>query len=107
MKLIPYWQSAWRLWSVRLSTFGALLWAYFLAFPDTAIQVWQMMPPEFKQALPTEFTGWITLGIFVLTTLSRIIQQNKAQAVIESKMAEKVANGEVEKVVLHKPASSE
>jgi hypothetical protein len=104
IQLIPYWQSAWRLWSVRFAAFGTLLYAYFLAFPDAAVTAWQMLPEDIKSFVPIEWQRYVTLIVFLLTLLARLIQQNKASVVIETKMAEKVATGEVEKITLFKPA---
>jgi len=107
LELIPYWKSAWRLWSVRFAALGAALWTYILAFPESAITIWNSLPPDLQSFIPSEWQRYVTLTIFVLTLVSRVVQQHKAQAIIETKMAERVDKGEVEKVTLFKPASSE
>ncbi|HEX2242713.1 MAG TPA: hypothetical protein VHK27_05585 [Gammaproteobacteria bacterium] len=104
LQLIPYWREAWRLWSVRLAAFGSILWAWFLAFPETAIDIWNTLPMEMKAVIPPDWNKWVTFAIFLLTLASRLIQQQKAQAIIEEKMTERVENGEVEKVTLYKPS---
>lgn len=104
LQLIPYWRQAWRLWSVRFATLGALLWAYLLASPESITQVWYSLPDEMKALIPVNWQRWLTFFIFVASALSRIVQQNKAAAVVEQAMTEKVASGEVDKVTLYKPA---
>lgn len=104
IQLIPYWKSSWRLWSVRFAAIGVALWSYILAFPESAITAWNMLPDDIKSFIPADWQRYVTLLIFVLTLTSRLVQQKKAQAIIETKMAEKVATGEVEKVTLYKPA---
>jgi hypothetical protein len=89
-KLVPYWRSAWRLWSVRIAGIGAIFWTYALAFPDAAIQVWQALPGEIKSVfVPSKLSGYVSLVLFVLTIISRITHQPKAAAVIEQKLEEK------------------
>lgn len=62
-RLIPDWTSAWRLWSVRIATFGAGLMA-----------TWPSLPPSLLRMLP--YSEQIAAGIFVTIMLARLIPQD-------------------------------
>ncbi|CAN5151834.1 hypothetical protein BH10PSE13_BH10PSE13_15960 [soil metagenome] len=55
-------RSAWRLWSVRLSTASAALMA-----------TWTSLPPELRASLP--YANHLAAGLFLAVALSRLIAQ--------------------------------
>jgi len=75
MKLIPEWREAYKLWSVRLSTLGALLMGFLLAWPDSLLYLWSMMPPEVYAYLPERIVQGLAMFIFVMSVISRLVKQ--------------------------------
>lgn len=67
----------WRLWSVRLSVFGAMLMGMLTALPDAVLYVWLAMPPELKELLPTQYLSLLACFIFVGVSIARVIRQHK------------------------------
>ncbi|MDD1450806.1 glycosyl hydrolase 108 family protein [Sphingomonas sp. H160509] len=99
MKLIDNWRHAWRLWSVRLSAFGALLTALAAAAPDTLLQIWNGLPEDVRSLLPESVAHVIPTLLFVATIVARLIPQKPAaerQSLwnsISGKVAPKAAGG--------------
>ena len=77
INLIDNWKQCYKMWSVRLSSFGAALMGYFLYFPDSALWLWQMMPREIHALLPSNVAMFIAFVIFIGTAISRLVKQNK------------------------------
>ncbi|QXT34345.1 hypothetical protein KV697_10915 [Sphingomonas sanguinis] len=75
MKPIPNWRQAWRLWSVRVSAFGAVLFAFLLAAPDQVQAIWNALPPDVQAAIPNSKT--LALAISVAVTIARVLQQRE------------------------------
>lgn len=75
MKLIPEWRKALKFWSVRLSALGAILMSIVLAWPDSLLYLWSMMPAEVYAYLPERVSQVLALFIFVMTAISRIVKQ--------------------------------
>ncbi|MCE7798824.1 hypothetical protein LWE61_20045 [Sphingobium sufflavum] len=61
-RLIPGWTSAWRLWSVRLSTLGAGLMA-----------AWSSLPADLRGALP--YADRVAAALFLAVTAARLVAQ--------------------------------
>jgi hypothetical protein len=81
MKLIDGWrQQALRLWSVRISALGSLLWGAVAAFPDQMLALWNMMPGEVRGFVPERAGTWVGFALFALVILVRLVPQPKAQA---------------------------
>lgn len=55
------------------------LTAFFAAFPDQAILVWNMLPSEFKATLPESWVRAITVVILVMSISYRSIQRRKLE----------------------------
>lgn len=79
LELVPYWRSFWRFWSVKFAMLGALIQTYFLAFPDAAMQAWNMLPPDLKSFVPPDYARGLVLLMFVLSMVSRIVYQPKME----------------------------
>lgn len=73
MKLITDWRQSWRLWSVRLSAIGATIFAFLLAAPDQAQEIWNALPPDVQALVP----GRTTLALFITAavTVARVLRQ--------------------------------
>jgi lysozyme family protein len=99
MKLIDNWRHAWRLWSVRLSAFGALLTALAAAAPDTLLQIWNGLPDDVRGVVPESVAHVIPTLLFVATIVARLIPQRAAgerQSLwksVSGKVAPKAAGG--------------
>lgn len=75
MKLIPEWRKAYKMWSVRLSALGAVLMGVILAWPDSLLYLWSMMPAEVYAYLPERLVQVLAFVIFLMSALSRIVKQ--------------------------------
>ena len=64
MRLIPNWKRAHRMLSVQLTTLNA-----------GVVGGWQMLPPEWKAAIPQSLMVKAAVVLFVLTIVSRLIDQ--------------------------------
>lgn len=73
MKLIDNWRQSGRLWSVRLSAFGAALFAFLLTAPDLAQTIWTALPPDVQAVIPNR-TG-VALAISIAVTIARVLRQ--------------------------------
>ena len=64
MKLIPNWQRAHRMLSVKLTTLNAGI-----------VGGWQALPPDWKAIIPQHLMVKAAIALFVLTIISRLIDQ--------------------------------
>ncbi len=75
--LIDNFKEAHKMWSVVISSIGALIMTVFTVWPDTAFIVWQSMPDEVRAAFPQSFVSGIGAFLFIMTAIARIVKQNK------------------------------
>ena len=75
MKLITDWRQSWRLWSVRVSAIGAMLFAFLLAAPDQALAVWQALPADVQALIPNAKEIGLVLTIAALA--ARVLRQKE------------------------------
>lgn len=85
LELIPTWQSFWRFWSIRFAVLGSMLLTFVTAFPDAALQAWLMMPQDLKQFLPPHYLQIVSVGLFILSIVARLIKQPKIEAIHQPK----------------------
>lgn len=76
MKLITNWRQSWRLWSVRVSAIGAMLFAFLLAAPDQVLAVWQALPTDIQALIPN--AKEIGLALTVAAIAARVLRQKGA-----------------------------
>lgn len=88
MKIVAWWKSAWRLWSIRLTAFAVAVQTFVATFPDAALQAWLSLPQEMKALLPPNFLQWIALLIGGTAIWARLVPQPKAKAIMDEKLAE-------------------
>lgn len=79
MRLIENWRTWWRLWSVRLTALGTALQSLFLAWPDIALTMWNMMPGEVKALLPQQIVFGLPLAFFAAAMIARVVKQPKLE----------------------------
>lgn len=77
MKLISQWKSFWRMWSIRFNAIGVALLGYIAVSPEIVLHAWNMLPMELKQVIPPNYMVWITVILFVLAMISRVVKQEK------------------------------
>ena len=75
MKLIEQWRSFWRMWSLRFTALGTALLGWITLSPDIIIAAWANLPDEIKAYIPQQYLMYITIGLFVLGMVSRLIKQ--------------------------------
>ena len=76
MKLIDGWRRSLRLWSVRLSAFGSVVFGALLAFPDQALAVWNSLPADIQEMVPNRTE--LAAGLFVAAAIARVLRQREA-----------------------------
>jgi len=81
MKLIEQWRSFWRMWSLRFTALGTVLLGLITASPDIITLAWANLPVEMKAYIPEQYLMYITIALFVLGMVSRIIKQEKIPTV--------------------------
>ncbi|UXE39611.1 DUF7940 domain-containing protein [Raoultella ornithinolytica] len=64
MKLIENWQSAWKMWSVRILAALAIVATSWAAVPDSV-----------KSLIPEQYLGYIVGFVSVCAAIARIIKQ--------------------------------
>lgn len=64
MKLIENWQSAWKMWSVRILA--------VLAIVSTS---WSAVPDGVKALIPDQYLGYVVGFVSVCAAIARIIKQ--------------------------------
>ncbi len=74
MKLITGWRQSWRWWSVRVSAFGAMIFAFLLAAPDQILAIWQALPADAQALIPNAKEIGLVLTIAVV--IVRNVRQN-------------------------------
>lgn len=77
MKLIDDWKNGLKFWSVRLGVIGTIVASIFIAVPDAAIFAWNLLPLEFKSAIPERYMPMIGVSVFFLSMIARFIKQTK------------------------------
>lgn len=79
-QIVPHWRLIFKQWSFWLSAVGTIITSALLALPDLALQVWVMMPPDLKAALPERYTPFIGVAIFALGVVAKFVRQAKLEA---------------------------
>ncbi|WP_433910362.1 hypothetical protein [Sphingomonas yabuuchiae] len=94
MRLIPDWRQSWRWWSVRVSAFGAMIFAFLLAAPDQALAIWQALPADVQALIPNakEIGLFLTIAVVVV----RVVQQRAKAAPADSEALGRIAATEAE-----------
>ena len=85
LSLIPNWKHFWRFWSLRLGALGTLLTSILIAFPDVALQAWNVLPDDLKGFIPERFVPLIGVAVFVTSMLARVVKQEKLHRIEEEK----------------------
>lgn len=76
MRLIQGWNKWYKFWSVQLGLLGALIVSTLTAYPTLALDLWAMMPQEFKSLIPPSYMPLIGVVIFFFSMVSKFIVQS-------------------------------
>lgn len=71
MQKITQWRRVGRWWSVRISAFATMVWAYLLASPDILWTIINSLPPELRELVPP----MAPIAVFAAVTIVRNLQQ--------------------------------
>ena len=71
--LIANRRQIWRLWSVRVSALGSMIFAILIAAPDQLLAIWAALPPELQAMIPN--APELGLVLFVASLVARILRQ--------------------------------
>jgi hypothetical protein len=78
--LVPEAREWWRLASIRFNAIGAALLAWVTFDPVSVLGVWNMMPANLREVVPSNAFQFIALILFGLGMLARFVKQPKVQA---------------------------
>lgn len=76
MKLIPEWRKCHKMWSIRLGVLGSAIIGFVTAFPDAAVQAWNLVPGELKAFIPEQYLPLVGVAVFVASLLARLVRQS-------------------------------
>lgn len=62
-------------WSVWLASLGSAISAWVQSFPDSAMQAWQMLPPDVKAVIPQNYLGLIGAFMVAMAVMSQFVRQ--------------------------------
>ena len=68
MRLVPYWRSLWRAFSVQAMALAAAIQA-----------AWPTVPDDLKALLPAHLVHWLSLALLVAGIVGRMVDQPKAR----------------------------
>lgn len=67
----------WKLWSIRLGALGSIVVSVLVMFPDKALEMWAIMPEQFKSFIPPEYMPLAGVIIYVIGMFARFVKQHK------------------------------
>ena len=75
IKLIDEAKQWYKFASLWLNTAAGAIVSILTVFPDAAIQVWSIMPSEFKSSIPASYMPLIGVGVLVCGIIAVFIKQ--------------------------------
>ena len=70
----------WRWWSMRVMALGAILHGWVTFAAGSVLWVWRMLPERIERMIPYEVISAVTIALFVLAMVMRLLPQRKLQA---------------------------
>ena len=67
----------WKLWSIRLGAIGSAVVSILIIFPDKALEMWALMPEQFKSFIPPDYMPLVGVIIYMLGMFARFVKQRK------------------------------
>lgn len=64
-------------WSVWLASAGSALSAWVQSFPQSALDAWNVLPPDIKSFLPQNYLGLIGAFMVAMAVISQFIRQHR------------------------------
>ncbi len=71
-------------WSVWLASIGSAISAWVQSFPDSALNAWNMLPPDVKSFIPQNYLGMLGAFMVAMAVMSQFVRQKK---LVEQKKA--------------------
>lgn len=71
--LIANRRQIWRLWSVRVSALGSMIFAILIAAPDQLLAIWAALPPVLQAMIPN--AAELGLALQAASLVARILRQ--------------------------------
>lgn len=84
MKLVPEWKLLWRAWSVRINALGLAIIGWVQFDPVGALGVWNMLPANVRELLPTHLLGAVSMTLFGLSMIAKLVHQPKLREKIDA-----------------------
>ena len=80
------WREASRWWSLRVSTFGSILFAGMTLLPEQLLSLWNSVPADIRAMIPERANNLVGMILFIAVVIARVIPQRKpAEGVLASK----------------------
>lgn len=79
LKLAPDARHWWRHWSQRVNAIGLAIMAWLWFDPTALLSVWNMMPVAIRGRFPAQSEAAISVLLFALAMLSRLVCQPKLE----------------------------
>lgn len=78
MKLVDNWKQWYKMWTIRINIFIGFVIMVLAQFPEVFMHLWVLLPDSVQSQM-SEVEGSMTIIIILLvvSTLARLIQQNK------------------------------
>lgn len=76
-KIVDDWRLVWRKWSFRFTVIGTAITSFLVAFPDSALTAWAMLPAELKAVIPPKYMPFVGIAFYVLAMASKYAKQAK------------------------------
>lgn len=77
MEFVAHAKLLFKAWSVWLASAGSALSAWVQSFPQSALDAWNVLPPDIKSFLPQNYLGMIGAFMVAMAVVSQFIRQRK------------------------------
>lgn len=64
-------------WSVWLAAIGSTLSAWVQSFPQSALDAWNVLPPDIKSYIPPNYLGMVGAFMVVMGIIAQFVRQRK------------------------------
>lgn len=79
MKIVSDWKLLWRTWSMRINALGLAIMGWVTVDPTAVLMVWNMLPVDIRDALPTQLLGAVGISLFGLSMIAKLVRQPKLE----------------------------
>lgn len=64
-------------WSVWLAAIGSTLSAWVQSFPQSALDAWNVLPPDIKSFIPPNYLGMVGAFMVAMGIIAQFVRQRK------------------------------